>query len=392
MATAVLAAVFVGAGVGWAATRGSGASTKYLTAAVVRGTVAQTVAAVGAVQPGATVSLSFGGSTSSAGSGSGSGQGSNSGSSARSVSSGAAVVTSVTARVGERVAAGVTLARLDDSAAQAQLTSAQAQLSSAEARAAADGLSAAAATVASDASAVAQAEQQVENAQASVNATVLTAPVTGIVTDVALSKGLPPTSPAITMRTGSLRVVASVSEDDITDLVAGQKATVTFPALSQSATGTVGMLPSAANSGSGSGAVTFPVTINMPHPPANLLPGMTAQISIVISERDNVLYVPTSALSGSTTAATVQTLVDGKPVTKAVEIGLSTNSTTEIIAGLSAGQIVVTGVVNPTATTTNTGNGGGLGGTGGFRGGGGFGGGGGFRARTGGGGFGGGGG
>lgn len=105
-----------------------------------------------------------------------------------------------------------------------------------------------------------------------------------------------------------------------------------------------------------------------------------------------MLYVPTSALSGSTTAATVQTLVDGKPVTKAVEIGLSTNSTTEIIAGLSAGQIVVTGVVNPTATTTNTGNGGGLGGTGGFRGGGGFGGGGGFRARTGGGGFGGGGG
>src|SRR5947209_1295843 len=57
--TAVLAIALVGAGVAWAATRGSAASTRYLTATVARGTVAQTVAAVGTVQPGASVSLSF---------------------------------------------------------------------------------------------------------------------------------------------------------------------------------------------------------------------------------------------------------------------------------------------------------------------------------------------
>jgi len=388
VATAVLAAVFVGVGVAWAATRGSAASTKYLTAAVARGTVAQTIAATGTVQPGATVSLSFGGSTASSSAGNG-GQGnssSSSGGGSRSVSSGSAVVTSVTAHVGEKVAAGVTLAKLDDTSAQAQLSSAQAQLSSAQARQSADAATASTATAASDAAAIAQAEQQVENAQAAVNATLLKAPVDGVITAVDLSKGLPPTSPAITMRTGSLRVVASVSEDDITSLSAGQKATVNFPALSASTTCTVGALPTAASS-SGSGAVTFPVTINLPRPPANLLPGMTAQISVVIAERDNVLYVPTSALGGSTNAPTVQLYSSGKPVTRAVEIGLSTNSTTEIIAGLTAGQTVVTGEVNPTATTSNTGTGGGLGGgglggNGGFRGG--FGGGGrGFRARIG---------
>lgn len=386
VATAVLAAVLVGGGVGWAATHGSASTTRYLTASVARGSVAQTVAATGTVQPGATVALSFGGSTVSSSSGTTSGNGTGNsasgGGSARSVSSGSTDVTSVAARVGEKVAAGAELATLDATAAQAQLTGAQAQLSSAQARQSADAATATAATAASDASAIAQAEQQVENAQAAVDATVLKAPVAGVITEVDLSKGLPSTSPGITLRTGSLRVVASVSENDVTSLSAGQKASVNFPALSASATGTVGTLPTAANSGTSSGAVTFPVTINLPHPPANLLPGMTAQISIVIAQRDNVLSVPTSALAGSTNAPTVQVLVAGKPVTRPVEIGLSTNSATEIIAGLTVGETVVTGEVNPTATTNNAGTGGGLGGAGGgFRGGGGLGGGGGFRNR-----------
>lgn len=386
VATAVLAAVLVGGGVAWAMTHGSASTTKYLTASVARGSVAQTIAATGTVQPGATVALSFGGSTVSSGSGAANGTGgtsSTSGGSARNVSSGSTDVTSVAARVGEKVAAGTELATLDDTAARAQLTGAQAQLSSAQARQSADAATATAATVASDASAIAQAEQQVENAQAAVDATVLTAPVSGVITEVDVSKGLPSTSPAIVVRTGSLRVVASVSENDITSLSAGQKATVDFPALSASTSGTVGTLPTAANSGSSGGAVTFPVTINLPHPPVHLLPGMTAQISVVIAQRDNVLSVPTSALAGSPSAPSVQVLVAGKPVNRPVEIGLSTNSTTEIIAGLTPGQTVVTGEVNPTETTNSAGTGGGLGGAGGgFRGGGGLGGaGGGFRNR-----------
>lgn len=385
VATAVLAAVLVGGGMGWAATHGSASTTRFLTASVARGSVAQTVAATGTVQPGATVALSFGGSTvnNSAGTASGNGTGTSAsgGGSARSVSSGSTEVTSVAARVGEKVSAGRELAKLDDSAAQAQLAGAQSQLTSAQTRQSADAATATAATAASDASAIAQAEQQVENAQAVLDATVLKAPVAGVITEVNLSKGLPSTSPAIVLRTGSLRVVASVSENDITSLSAGQKATVGFPALSASTTGTVGTLPTAANSASASGAVTFPVTINLPHPPANLLSGMTAQISVVIAQRDNVLSVPTSALAGSASAPTVQVLVAGKPVTRPVEIGLSTNSATEIIAGLTAGQTVVTGEVNPTATN-NAGTGAGLGGAGaGFRGGGGLGGAGGFRNR-----------
>ena len=65
-------------------------------------------------------------------------------------------------------------------------------------------------------------------------------------------------------------------------------------------------------------------------------------------------------------------MVNGAPQTRPVTIGLSTASATEIVAGINAGDTVVTGVVNPLATTTGvTGGGaggglGGLGGTGGF--------------------------
>lgn len=378
--TGALAILLIAGGVVWSVQGGSASTTKYLTATVARGTVAQTVAAVGTVQPATTLSLDFSGASLSSGSGNG---GSGTG---RSVSSGATTVTSVTATAGEQVSAGVTLARLDDSAAQAQLASAQAQLAAAQARVGAEPAGTSSATADADAASVAQAEQQVQSAQSAVDATVLKAPVGGTITAVNLTVGLPPTSPAITMSSGALGVVAAVSEDDIVDLQPGQKATVTFPALATSTTGTVGALPSAATTsttGSGSGAVTFPVTVDLPQPPARLLPGMSAQISIVISERDNVLEVPTSAIQGSADAPTVQVMADGRPVSRPVEIGLSTNGMTEVISGLAAGDVVVTGVVNPTSTTTVTpgGIGGGLGGTGG-----------GFRARlggTGGGGFGG---
>jgi macrolide-specific efflux system membrane fusion protein len=382
--TAVVVVALLAGGVFWRTRHGEAAQTQYLTATVTQGTVAQTVAVTGSVQPQIAVNLAFSGSTSTAGGTGGSGQGSGSGGSGsgstgstgsgtvQTVSSGAAVVRTVTASVGELVASGAVLATLDDTAAQAQLTSANAQLSSARARQAAEPSGVSATTVASDSAAVAQAQQQVDSAEQAVAATVLKAPVAGVVTAVDLHAGLPPTSPAITLRSSGLDVVAAVPEDALASLQAGQRATVTLPALSRTVTGTLGAMPTAASSGSGT-AVTFPVTVDLASPPSGLLPGMSAQVTIVIAQRTDVLEVPTTAIQGSTTSPTVTVLQAGKPVSKPVEIGLSTNASTEIVAGLAVGDTVVTGVVNPTAQTTTTTTGG-LGG-GGLRGGGGLGGG-----------------
>ncbi|HVB26746.1 MAG TPA: HlyD family efflux transporter periplasmic adaptor subunit, partial [Mycobacteriales bacterium] len=203
-----------------------------------------------------------------------------------------------------------------------------------------------------------------------VDATRLIAPIAGVITAVNVSPGLPPPSgAAFTERSVTLVVVASIAEQDVTKLVPGQQARCSFPALGTSVAATLTSLPTAASSASGSSAaVTFPVSLAIAHPPANLLSGMSAQISITIARRPNALEVPTSAVQGASTTPTVQVLVRGKLTSRPVEIGLATESFTEILAGLQVGDIVVTGVVNPASTTTGGGlGGGGLGGGGRFR-------------------------
>lgn len=271
--------------------------------------------------------------------------------------------------------------------AQAQLVQAQGSVATAQrgVTTAANGT----ATAASDAASVAQARlgvTQAENgvttarsnlttAQSAASATSLVAPTAGVVTAVNVSAGAVPPSgtAAISIRSDGLAVVASVAEQDVTKLKAGLAATVTFPALGTTAPATMEAMPTQANTASGGGSssvVTFPVTLGLANPPPGLLPGMSAQISLVIESSANVLAVPTTAIQGTTTAPTVQIMVNGSPQTRPVQIGLSTASETEIVAGLSAGDVVVTGVVNPLSTVTTGGFGGGggvgggLGGTG----------------------------
>jgi len=322
----------------------------------------------------------------------------------------------------------VAAAQSQSATAQAQLTVAEAQLASARAKKAAEPAGTPAGQLASDDVAIAQAQAQVVQAQGSVQtaqravttasspssnfasdyaaiaqarlsvtqaangvttatnaltqartaagSTSLTAPIAGIVTAINITAGTAaPSGAAIALRSDGLEVVASVAELDITKLKAGLTADVTFPALGATARAKLVALPTQANSSTGgsSSVVSFPVNLLLTSSPPGLLPGMSAQISVTIASQQNVLAVPTTALQGSTTNPTVQVMVNGAPQTRAVTIGLSTASATEIVAGINAGDTVVTGVVNPLATTTGTGGAGGglggLGGTGGFGGG-----------------------
>jgi len=221
---------------------------------------------------------------------------------------------------------------------------------------------------------VTTAKAQLTTAQTAAGATTITAPVPGVVTAVSLTVGqAPPSSAALTMRSDALTVVANVAEQDEPNLAVGQTAQVTITALNTTVPATVQTLPTAANSSStGSGAVTFPLSLALSSTPKGLLPGMSATISIATATAKNVIEVPTTAIQGTSPNNTVQVMVNGAPVSTPVNVGLSTNSLTEIISGLQVGQVVVTGVVNPTASTsTTTGGVGGLTGrTGGFGGGG----------------------
>jgi RND family efflux transporter MFP subunit len=81
---------------------------------------------------------------------------------------------------------------------------------------------------------------------------------------------------------GSMQVILAVSETNISQIHLGAPVTVTFPTLpGQSIEGSVAEIGSAAIK-----ANSFPVKIALMNPPAVISPGMTAEASLVMSEKD----------------------------------------------------------------------------------------------------------
>jgi multidrug efflux pump subunit AcrA (membrane-fusion protein) len=158
-----------------------------------------------------------------------------------------------------------------------------------------------------------------------------------------------------------MQVVSGFSETDAAKLRVGQPATVTVDALpgQELAAHVIAIDTDATVSSS---VVTYNVTFALDSAVSHLRPGMSANVEVVTAEVDNVVNVPTSAVTGSGANATVTVVRKGKQVVVPVVAGLKGDSSTAILSGLAAGQTVVLPSVNVTFAS-NTGTGTGLGGT-----------------------------
>ncbi|HWP63180.1 MAG TPA: efflux RND transporter periplasmic adaptor subunit [Candidatus Binatia bacterium] len=338
---------------------GASPTVDYLTTTVTRRTVVKAVAATGQVVPRATYALSFGaqprlvsGSTATASSG----------------GSSTWLVTEVDVAVGDRVKAGQVLAKADTKDLQVQLDIATANWRAARTQQAIaqSDLDAATTTDAQrqarialyNAEAqVAQTERTRTQLQAQIAAATLTAPVDGIVTAVFIAPGvLAPNGDAIVIEAGPLEVSAQVAEADLSALAVGQTATVTVSAVGATLTGRVEAVAPVASTSGNSSVVTFPVTISLQDPPANLASGMSVTVSIETGRAENALAVPVTALTGTSGNVTVR-VVDptGQIVVQPVEVGLVGDEYVEIKSGLNEGEVVVTGTASARQTTQATG-------------------------------------
>src|SRR5207237_4931108 len=137
------------------------------------------------------------------------------------------------------------------------------------------------------------------------------------------------------------------------------------------ATGTVTSVGAIASNTSG--VASFPVVVTVNGTPSGLFAGSTVNGASTYNQLDNVLQVPTLAITRSNGQAYVTVSQNGKKSQRAVTTGISTGGQTQITSGLTRGELVVETI--PTQTTgtqgTNTGTRTGTGG-GGFGGGGGF--------------------
>lgn len=135
-----------------------------------------------------------------------------------------------------------------------------------------------------------------------------------------------------------MKVTVQVGEKDIAKIAVGQSANVTYPAFPDIVSqGTVTAIASVANSdaANGGGSVTFNVDILIEAPDARLKPGMTAEVSVVTEQLNDVVMVPTMALmteDGEHYYVNVATDDEGKQ-TRRVKVTVVTQNDNETVVG-----------------------------------------------------------
>ena len=214
------------------------------------------------------------------------------------------------------------------------------------------------ADIAADQALVASAQSVVNADQLAVTNATLRAPADGLIIAVNILPGVnAPSSYAIEESIGPMIANAAFAEADISKLAVGQSATVSIGGAAVSVPGAITQIvPASAPSGT-SNVVTYAVTVTLSAPPDTVFAGMSATVTITTASVDNVLRVPTSAISGSDSAG-YNVLVlngDGSVTTTVVQIGLVTTAQTQITGGLSVGETVVTGTVSTRSSTTSAG-------------------------------------
>lgn len=206
---------------------------------------------------------------------------------------------------------------------------------------------------------VAAAKARVAGDQSTINDMKITAPFGGTITDISnlVNDQVSPNTAAFRIDDlAHLEIIVTVAEFDIPNIKVGMPANITFDALNgQSYTGKVVEVSPVGTTTQG--VVNFNVTVELTNPDKNVLPGLTAAVSIITASKQNVLILPNRAIHSSNGQHIVTILSEGNQVTVPVTLGLTNDTNSEIASGnIHDGDTVVLNATS--ATTTSTGGGG----------------------------------
>ena len=201
------------------------------------------------------------------------------------------------------------------------------------------------------------AQIAVDTAKTNLENVSLVAPIDGIVSAVNFKKGdfAAGESTAVTIvNPDRLQIKVSIAEVDMPKIKVGNTAQVALDALTGKTYAAKAISVSPVGSVT-SGVVNFSVTFEVTNPDSAIKPGMTANLTIIVDQRDNALLVPVRAISTKGTQKVVSVQQNGQTTQKVVTVGLSNDSLVEITSGLQEGEIVI---VNSSTKTTTTSSGG----------------------------------
>ncbi|MHB1132722.1 MAG: efflux RND transporter periplasmic adaptor subunit [Chloroflexota bacterium] len=270
----------------------------------------------------------------------------------------------------------ITAAEKSAASAQAALASAQERLAVVQAGAKNSELEAARSSLASARASLASKtdgpspedlllqEEQIRQAQLSVRQAEMdqangkiVAPYNGVIATMTLNVGeqVGGGAAAITIvDPQAVRIDATVDESDVSKVVTGQAAQVTFDSLAgQIFPGKVTAVAPVATVQQG--VVSYLVSLQFDTRGRTFPTGLTASVSIITEQKNDVLLVPNRALRTENRQRVVSLQGEGGTVaSRPVRVGLSNDQFTEITEGLREGEVVVI----PTTTARPAGMGG----------------------------------
>ena len=190
---------------------------------------------------------------------------------------------------------------------------------------------------------VSLSEISLQQAQLDLENATLVAPYDGVIGAITVNVGEQVGTGAailVLVDKKSTRIDISVDETDITRISVGKAASISFDSIPDRplAGKVLGVAPTSTVQ---QGVATYTVSIALDDPSIILQPGMTANVNIVVADRQNVLVIPNRALKRQGRNQTVELLVNGKTESRTIKAGLSNDQMTEVLEGLAEGDSVL---------------------------------------------------
>jgi HlyD family secretion protein len=219
---------------------------------------------------------------------------------------------------------------------------------------------------------LAQAKAALESAETNLNYTKIYSPVDGIVISRNVDVGQTvaasfqtPTLFTIAQDLTKMQIDTNVAEADIGKVKVGQDVEFTVDAYPDTTfTGTVWQKRQAPITVQN--VVTYDVVVQVGNRDFKIMPGMTANVSVITSTKDGVLRIPNAALrfrpadrapekvvGGEKKGPGIWVLENGRPKRVGITLGISDGSYTEVLSGdLKEGQLLIIESLKKSKTQT----------------------------------------
>jgi RND family efflux transporter MFP subunit len=190
---------------------------------------------------------------------------------------------------------------------------------------------------------VAQAEAAVAVAQANLDQMTVLAPFDGVISNRLLTAGAyaTPQSPIMTLASVGVEVHVTVEEARVAQVHPGLDVNLALPAYpGESFPAKVITLAPTGDAR----AHTFDAKIVPANQDQRMLPGMFAQVQVIAAQKPDAILVPREAVVQQGTQPIVFVNSNGRASQRPVQVGMSDNTSIEIVSGLASGeQVVVVG-------------------------------------------------